>query len=651
LKKILWQPNNSDISQSKAWQFIQTINNNYGLNLSSFSELYSWSCNCPDLFWSLVWDHTNIVGERTTDEVVRNAENFLDSEWFPEATLNFAENLLQIKDNSPAIVFWAEDKQKYRLSHLDLYTQVARLSSWLRKKGVGKGDRVAGMLPNMPEAVISMLATTSIGAIWTSCSPDFGVDGVVDRFGQVEPKVLICVDAYYYNSKIHSCINKNKQIASKLPNLECTILVRFVDKESIFAELEPNAMFDVIVNDLSTPEIIFEQVGFNDPLYIMFSSGTTGVPKCIVHGVGGTLLQHKKEHQLHCNIKPGDRFFYHSTCGWMMWNWLISGLSSGATIMLYDGSPILKHNANIQFDYAEQEQFNVMGVSAKFIDTARKMSLEPIRSKKFSELRLILSTGSVLSADGFDFVYQNIKSDVCLSSISGGTDIISCFVLGSTIMPVHRGELQTRGLGMSVEVWNDSAESVIDQKGELVCTKTFVSKPIGFWNDKDKIKYSAAYFQKFPNVWCHGDYVSINDAGGMQFYGRSDTILNPGGVRIGTAEIYRQVELLDEIVESIVVGQQWQNDVRVVLFVKLASGLLLNDELRTKICSQVRLNTTPRHVPAKIIQVSDIPRTKSGKIVELAVQKAIHGMPIENHTALANPESLKQYYSITSLQS
>lgn len=651
MNEMLWQPNNSDIDKSNAWQFIKIINKRFGLNLASFNELHEWSCKQPEIFWSLVWEYTNIIGERVNNEVLINSQDFLKSKWFPDAKLNFAENLLQIKDNSPAIVFWAEDKQKSQLSHSEMFQQVSRMSAWLRLQGVGKGDRVAGLLPNMPEAVIAMLATTSIGAVWTSCSPDFGVEGVIDRFGQVEPKVLICVDAYYYNSKTHNCINKNKQIADKLPTLECTVLVRFVDKESIFAELEPEAMFDVIVNDLATPEIIFEQAGFNDPLYIMFSSGTTGVPKCIVHGVGGTLLQHKKEHQLHCDIKPGERVFYHSTCGWMMWNWLISSLSSGATIMLYDGSPILKHNANIQFDYAEQEQFNIMGVSAKFIDTARKMSLSPLQNNNLVSLRLILSTGSVLSVDGFDYVYKHIKPDVCLSSISGGTDIISCFVLGSSIMPVHRGELQTRGLGMSVEVWNDNAESVINEKGELVCTKTFISKPIGFWNDEDNSKYKSAYFEKYPNVWCHGDYVSINEFGGMQFYGRSDTILNPGGVRIGTAEIYRQVELLEEVEESIVVGQQWQNDVRVILFVKLVDELNLDEKLITKICAQIKHNTTPRHVPAKVIQVNDIPRTKSGKIVELAVQKAIHGIPIENKTALSNPEALGQYCSISSLQS
>ncbi len=650
MKEILWHPNNKDTLESQVWQFIQTTNDRFDLNLDSFPDLYKWSCDSPDLFWGLVWEYTGVVGHRETSDVLINAQDFLNSEWFPDTKINFAENLLQIKDNSTAIVFWAEDKKKKRMSHLELYQQVSSLSSWLKSKGVVKGDRVAGLLPNMPESVVAMLATASLGAVWTSCSPDFGVEGAVDRFGQVEPKVFICVDAYYYNSKTHDCIAKNEQIINNLPTLESTVMVRFVDKSSSFSGVPDVTMFDKILDDFEGVEIMFEPVSFNDPLYIMFSSGTTGVPKCIVHGVGGTLLQHKKEHQLHCDIKQGDRVFYHSTCGWMMWNWLVSSLSSGATLMLYDGSPFLKHNKNIQFDYAEQEKFNVMGVSAKFIDSARKMSISPIKTHNLESLRLILSTGSVLSVDGFDYVYENIKSDVCLSSISGGTDIISCFVLGSTIMPVHRGELQTRGLGMSVEVWNEKGEAVTNEKGELVCTKTFVSKPVGFWNDNDGSKYSSAYFEKYPNVWCHGDYVSINDNGSMRFYGRSDTVLNPGGVRIGTAEIYRQVEMLDEVSESIAVGQQWKNDVRIILFVKLANGVSLSEELNYKICSQIRVNTTPRHVPAKVIQVTDIPRTKSGKIAELAVQKAIHGTPIDNQTALANPEALDQYYSITILQ-
>ena len=648
MNKLLWSPSENEIENTQAWGFMQEVNQEFETKLTNFHELYQWSCEFPESFWDLFWKYSSIIAERNPTEALKNGEDFLGSEWFPDARLNFAKNLLSERSDNPAIVFWAEDRQKSSLSHLELYRQVARLSFWLKQNGIKKGDRVAGFLPNMPETVISMLATASLGAVWTSCSPDFGVQGVLDRFGQVEPKVFICVDGYYYNGKEFSCLEKNQKIVSQLPTVENTLLVRFVNNSSEFLDSSQSFFFDEIVSESTNPDIEFESVAFNDPLYILFSSGTTGVPKCIVHGVGGTLIQHKKEHMLHCDIKNGDRVFFFSTCGWMMWNWLVSSLASGATLMLYDGSPFLNDNDNILFDYAEQEKFNFMGVSAKYLDTARKKELFPRETHNLESLKMILSTGSALSVDCFDYVYQNIKPKVCLSSISGGTDIVSCFVLGSPMLPVYRGELQTRGLGLSVEVWNDKGESVIDQKGELVCMKTFPSKPTGFWNDDEGEKYRQSYFDRYPNVWCHGDFVSLNLNGGMVFYGRSDTTLNRGGVRIGTAEIYRQVEKLREVLESIVVEQNWQDDIRVVLFVKLKDGLQLNDDLKQRIVTQIRSNTSPRHVPDVIIQVSDIPKTKSGKIVELAVQKAIHNLPIDNKTALDNPEVMQEYYQLCS---
>ena len=648
MKKLLWSP--SEIENSQAWKFMQEVNQKHNLKLKNFHELYEWSCQSSEHFWDLFLDFSSIIVDKGSSNILKNGANLLESEWFPDAKLNFAENLLSRRDDSDAVIFWGEDLYKTSLTFNELYAQVANLSIWLRGMGVKKGDRIAGFLPNMPEAIVSMLATSSLGAIWTSCSPDFGVQSVLDRFGQVEPKVFICVDAYLYNGKVFNCLEKNQSIILKLPSIERTILVRYVDDKPINITLKNSTNFDDIVNTDESPDLIFERFKFNDPLYILFSSGTTGVPKCIVHGVGGTLIQHKKEHNLHCDIKEGERVFYFSTCGWMMWNWLISGLASGATLMLYDGSPVLKNNENILFDYADQEKFNIMGISAKFLDTCRKLELNPMNSHNLSSLRMMLSTGSVLNSDCFDYVYEKIKSSVCLSSISGGTDIVSCFVLGSNILPVYRGELQTRGLGMSVEVWDELGSPVNGRKGELVCTETFPSKPVMFWDDKAMKKYSNSYFKRYPNIWHHGDYVKLLDNGGMIFYGRSDTTLNRGGVRIGTAEIYRQVEVLEEVFESIVVEQNWDDDSRIILFVRLKEAIQLTDDLKEKIAKQIRENTSPRHVPDLIIQVSDIPRTKSGKIVEIAVQKAIHGLPIENKSALENPQVLDEYHHHKELQ-
>jgi acetoacetyl-CoA synthetase len=494
-----------------------------------------------------------------------------------------------------------------------------------------------------------MLATTSIGALWSSCSPDFGVQGVLDRFGQIEPKVLFSADGYFYNGKLIDCLNKLTAIAAGLPALERLIIVPYTRERPDLDGL-PNAQrIDDFVAPFPPREIEFASLPFDHPLYVLYSSGTTGAPKCIVHGAGGTLLQHLKEHLLHTDIKPGDRFFYFTTCGWMMWNWLASGLASQATLLLYDGSPFYP-DGNVLFDYAETERINVFGTSAKYLDAVKKAALEPGASHDFSALRTLLSTGSPLVPESFDFVYQKIKSDLCLSSISGGTDIVSCFVLGNPVLPVRRGELQCRGLGMKADVWNDQGEPVRGEKGELVCTAPFPSMPIGFWNDPNGSRYRAAYFDHFPGVWCHGDYVELTEHDGMVIHGRSDAVLNPGGVRIGTAEIYRQVEQLPEVVESLVIGQEWDNDVRVVLFVRLREGLILDQELIGRIKSRIRRNATPRHVPAKVVQVDDIPRTRSGKIVELAVRNVVHGRPVKNQEALANPRALAGFEDLPELQ-
>jgi acetoacetyl-CoA synthetase len=570
--------------------------------------------------------------------------------WFPDARLNFAENLLRRRDDGDALIFWGEDKVRRCVSYKALYDQVSQVAQALKAAGITEGDRVAGYLPNMPEAAVAMLAVSSLGAIWSSCSPDFGVNGVVDRFGQIEPKILFAADGYFYNGKTHDSLEKIAEIQQRIPSLEKVVIVPYT-RETFPLDAIKNALpLPQFVADYQPEAITFKQLPFDHPLYIMFSSGTTGVPKCIVHGAGGTLLQHLKEHRLHTDVKPGDRTFFFTTCGWMMWNWLISGLAAETTILLYDGSPFYP-DGNVLFDYADAEKMTQFGTSAKFIDAINKAGLSPKTSHNLSTVRTLCSTGSPLVPEAFDFVYEQIKQDMCLSSISGGTDIISCFALGNPVLPVYRGELQCRGLAMQVEVWNDEGQPVRGEKGELVCTRPFPSMPIGFWNDPDGEKYHSAYFDRFPNVWCHGDYVELTTQDGTVIYGRSDAVLNPGGVRIGTAEIYRQVEQLESVVESLVIGQEWEGDVRVVLFVRLRDGLTLDDALIDQIKKQIRANTTPRHVPARVVQVSDIPRTKSGKIVELAVREVVHNRPVKNKEALANPEALELFANRPELQS
>ena len=626
----LWTPSPERAAASELARFMRLSGK------STYEELHRWSIESSAEFWNRVWDFCAVEGKKGSQTVV-NPERMPGAKWFPEAKLNYAENMLRERDASDAIVFWGEDRIKRRINHFNLYQLVSRISQALADAGVRKGDRVAGYLPNVPEAAAALLATASLGAVWSSCSPDFGVQGVLDRFGQIEPKILFCADGYLYGGKEFDSQEKASQVLEKLPSVEECVVVDYLGAPatagtSLYDFLEP---FD-------PAEIRFERVEFDHPLYILYSSGTTGVPKCIVHGTGGVLLQHLKEHRLHSDVKPGDRLFYFTTLGWMMWNWLISGLASGATLLLYDGSPFVGRGS-LMFDLADAEGMTHFGTSAKFIDAIAKTGLKPKETHRLAKLRTILSTGSPLAPEGFDYVYANVKEDVCLSSISGGTDIVSCFVLGNPIGPVWRGEIQAKGLGMAVEVFNEEGKPLRGEKGELVCTRPFPSMPLGFWNDPDGSKYRAAYFEKYPGVWRHGDWCEQTAHGGIVIHGRSDAVLNPGGVRIGTAEIYRQVESLDEVAESLVIGQDWQGDVRVVLFVKLKEGATLDDSLAARIKKQIRDNTTPRHVPAKILQVGDIPRTKSGKIVELAVRDVVHGRPVKNREALANPEALEHF--------
>ncbi|MGQ0546991.1 MAG: acetoacetate--CoA ligase, partial [Betaproteobacteria bacterium] len=539
---------------------------------------------------------------------------------------------------------WGEDRIKRKLSHKSLYVLVSRLQQALVDAGVEPGDRVAGYLPNLPESAAAMLAATSLGAIWSSCSPDFGVQGVVDRFGQIEPKVLFCADGYLYGGKEFDSQEKVAQVLDRLPSVEECVVIDYLGEPATAG----TSLYDFI-EPFDPAEMAFRRFDFNHPLYILYSSGTTGVPKCIVHGAGGTLLQHLKEQRLHSDVRAGDRLFYFTTLGWMMWNWLISGLASEATLLLYDGSPFVGRGRAL-FDLADAERMTHFGTSAKFIDALGKAGVKPRETHRLDGLRAVLSTGSPLLPEGFDYVYNEIKSDVCLSSISGGTDIVSCFVLGNPAGPVWRGEIQAKGLGMDVQVFDEQGSPLVGEKGELVCTKPVPSMPLGFWNDPDGAKYRAAYFEKYPNVWRHGDWSEITPRGGIVIYGRSDAVLNPGGVRIGTAEIYRQVETLGEVVESLVIGQEWDGDVRVVLFVKLKEGVSLSDELVSRVKKRIRDNTTPRHVPAKVLEVADIPRTKSGKIVELAVREVVHGRPVKNIEALANPEALAHFKNRAELQ-
>jgi acetoacetyl-CoA synthetase len=644
--KPLWEPSQERIEHANLTRFARMAIHDWGLKRNTYPAFHRWTVEQPERFWQSLWKFGAVRAAEQGARVLADGDKMPGATWFPDARLNYAENLLRLRDDTDALVFWGEDKVQRRLSHRDLYDSVSRLAQALRAHGVGAGDRVAAYIPNMPESIIGLAATASIGAIWSSCSPDFGVQGVLDRFGQIEPSVLITVDGYWYNGKAIDLRDKVREVAAKLPSVRRVIVVPYLAEAPEIASV-PNAVtLAEFVSGFAPSHIAFEQMPFNHPLYILYSSGTTGVPKCIVHGAGGALLKHLSEHLLHSDVRHGDRVFYFTTCGWMMWNWLVSGLACGATLLLYDGSPFIARG-RILFDYADAERMTHLGTSAKFIDACKKVRQAPMRTHKLEALRAILSTGSPLVPESFDYVYDAIKPDVCLSSISGGTDIVGCFALGNPILPVWRGEIQSTALGLNVQVFDEQGHAVHGEKGELVCTRPFPSMPVRFWNDPDGSKYRAAYFEKFPGVWCHGDWCEVTEHDGMIIYGRSDATLNPGGVRIGTAEIYRQVEQLPEVTESLVIGQDWPpdrpSDVRVVLFVKLAEGITLDEGLASRIKNQIRANATPRHVPEKIVQVGDIPRTKSGKIVELAVRNVVHHRPVKNVEALANPESLDDY--------
>jgi acetoacetyl-CoA synthetase len=646
---LLWRPSPERIANTNLTRFMRQVDERWQAGAYDHAFLYEWSIREPAKFWESVWDFCGVIGDKGDGPHLHDGHRMPGATWFPQARLNFAENLLRRRDDDTALVFWGEAEVRRKLSFGELYAEVSRTAQALRAMGMAPGDRVAGFLPNMPEAIVAMLATASIGAIWSSCSPDFGVQGVLDRFGQIAPKVLFCVDGYHYSGKSHDTLARIAEIARQLPALERVVVVPYLAPDPQIDAIPAAVHLAAFLAPFQGTDIGFERGPFDRPQFILYSSGTTGVPKCIVHGAGGTLLQHLKEHQLHTDLRRGDRLFYFTTCGWMMWNWLVSGLATGATLLLYDGSPF--HPApDVLFDLADAERMTVFGTSAKYIDALSKLALRPRDTHRLESLQTMASTGSPLSPESFDYVYGAIKRDVLLSSISGGTDIVSCFVLGSPLLPVWRGEIQCRGLGLKVEVYDDAGRPVIGEKGELVCSAPFPSMPVGFWNDPGGSKYHEAYFARFPGVWCHGDYMELTPRGTAVIYGRSDAVLNPGGVRIGTAEIYRQVEQLPEVVESLVIGQDWEGDVRVVLFVRLRDGLALDEPLIKKIKQQIRTNTTPRHVPAKICQVADIPRTKSGKIVELAVRNVVHARPVKNREALANPEALALFENLPELQ-
>jgi len=649
MKEPLWMPSEDRIDKANMTRFMRFVNGKYSRRFESYSELYEWSVERIPDFWEAMWEFGGVRASRGYERVVDDLEKFPGAKWFVGARMNFAENLLRYRDGREALIFKGEAREAVRMTYGELYDSVARLGESLRRTGVGPDDRVVGFMPNMIETVVAMLATTSLGAAWSSCSPDFGIKGVLDRFGQIEPKVLFTADGYSYNGRTIDSLGRIREILKGLPSIERVVVVPYIQGRPEIRTLPKAVLYGDFISKDGGLDIEFEQVPSDHPLYIMYSSGTTGLPKCMVQGVGGVLINHIKELKLHTDIERGDRVFYFTTCGWMMWNWLVSSLALGATVVLFDGSPFYP-DPDALWRLAEDEGITVFGTSPRYIGAIEKEDVRPGRDHDLSRLRAILSTGSPLVGESFEYVYREVKGDLQLASISGGTDLNGCFALGNPIGPVYKGELQCRGLGMKVEVFDGEGNPVICQKGELVCTAPFPSMPLYFWNDPGGLKYRAAYFEVYPNVWRHGDFAEITETGGMIIYGRSDATLNPGGVRIGTADIYAVVESMDEVADSIVVGQDWENDIRVILFVKLAPGIELTEELVSRIKKTIRESTTPRHVPAKIIAVKDIPYTISMKKVELAVRDVIHGRPVPNRDALANPEALDQYADIPELR-
>ena len=645
----VWTPSQKQIDRSQMTKFIKYVNLSHHLSLKNYDDLYSWSIQDIPSFWETVWKFCDVKYSTPYSEIVDDTSKMPGAKWFTGSQLNYAENLLRFKDSKPAIIFKGENQNPSILTYHDLNEEVKKVAYALRNMGIVKGDRVAGFIPNMPEAVIAMLASASIGAIWSSSSPDFGIKGVLDRFAQIEPKVLFAADGYFYNGKRFNSLDKLEGILKALPSIENVVIVPYTRHQADISSIQNGIHYKDFLPVGKVPEIIFEQLPFNHPLYIMYSSGTTGLPKSIVHGAGGTLIQHLKELCLHTDITRDDTIIYFTTCGWMMWNWLVSSLAIGATIVLYDGSPF-HPDSGAMWKMAQDFKITVFGTSAKFIASSQSIGEKPKEKYMLNELKTILSTGSPLIEENYDFVYENIKEDVQLSSISGGTDIISCFALGNPILPVHRGELQCRGLGMDVQSFDSDGNLVINKKGELVCASSFPSMPVYFWNDPDGTKYQQAYFNSYPGVWHHGDYIMINNLGGIKIFGRSDATLNPGGIRIGTAEIYRVVENFSEVTDSLVVGQKWGDDERVILFVKLTEGTSLHNEFIQKIKKTIRSECSPRHIPKKIIEIADIPYTINGKKVEIAVKKIIHGEDVPNRDALANPESLQFYQNLPDLQ-